>query len=178
MDSTEIYQEGYRIGPTHLYVEGEPASETIDFLTRNSRLGRSIWGDMHAQIAACRTGEQQLSALYSRFGPDVVREAARSIFDQCERLDREAVARVADGTYEAFGHLDSDRPGGSPVPVEVVGDGRRATSSPSTSPARAPDRRLPSTAAWPRRSRAPASLFKFLFNPDAPVTAGRSATSG
>lgn len=57
MDSTSIYQEGYRIGPTRLYREGEPQKEILDFLTRNSRLPRSIWGDMHAQIAACRTGE-------------------------------------------------------------------------------------------------------------------------
>ena len=51
-DSIEIYQEGYRLGPTHLYAEGKPCPETIDFLTRNSRLPRSVWGDMHAQIAA------------------------------------------------------------------------------------------------------------------------------
>jgi N-methylhydantoinase B len=171
MDSTEIYQEGYRIGPTHLYVEGQPASETIDFLTRNSRLGRSIWGDMHAQIAACRTGEQQLSALYTRFGPDVVRAAAREIFDQCERLDREAVSRVPDGTYEAFGHLDSDRPGGSPVPVKVsvtvAGDELTLDltgSSPQTGGCL--NCGLAQTISGARL------LFKFLFNPDTPVTGG------
>ena len=32
MDSTDIYQEGYRIGPTHLYREGVLQSQTIDFL--------------------------------------------------------------------------------------------------------------------------------------------------
>jgi hypothetical protein len=52
MDSTSIYQEGYRIGPVHLYKEGIPQDAILDFLTRNSRLPRSVWGDMNAQIAA------------------------------------------------------------------------------------------------------------------------------
>ena len=99
VDTTEIFQEGYRLGPTHLYRQGEPVAETIDFLMRNSRLPRSVWGDMHAQITACRTGERRLVALYTRFGADVVAAAAAAIFDQCERLDREAVAPVADGIY-------------------------------------------------------------------------------
>ena len=68
VDTTEIFQEGYRLGPTHLYREGEPVHEVIDLLMRNSRLPRSVWGDMHAQITACRTGERRLVALHERFG--------------------------------------------------------------------------------------------------------------
>lgn len=171
MDSTEIYQEGYRIGPKHLYVAGEPATETIDFLTRNSRLARSIWGDMHAQIAACRTGEQQLQALYARFGADVGREAAAAIFAQSERLDREAVGRVADGVYRAEGVLDSYGPGGEPVPVKVAvtvaGDEMTidlAGSSPQT----------PGCMNCGKAQTISAArlAFKFLFNPDVPVTGG------
>ncbi len=171
MDATEIYQEGYRIGPTHLYKAGEPCTETIDFLTRNSRLPKSIWGDMHAQIAACRTGEQQLQALYARFGADSVREAAQAIFAQCEQLDREAVAAIADGTYEAEGQLDSSGPGGDPVPVKVkvVVDGDRMTldlrgSSPQTPGCM--NCGLAQTISGARLA------YKFLFNPDTPVTGG------
>jgi N-methylhydantoinase B len=171
MDATEIYQEGYRIGPTHLYRAGEPCTETIDFLTRNSRLPKSIWGDMHAQIAACRTGEQQLQALYTRFGAQTVREAAQAIFAQCEQLDREAVAAIADGTYEAEGALDSHGPGGDPVPVKVkvVVEGDRMTldlggSSPQTPGCM--NCGLAQTISGARLA------YKFLFNPETPVTGG------
>ena len=77
VDTTEIFQEGYRLGPTHLYREGEPVQEVIDLLMRNSRLPRSVWGDMHAQITACRTGERRLVALHERFGSETVAAAAR-----------------------------------------------------------------------------------------------------
>ncbi len=120
MDSTSIYQEGYRIGPTLLYREGEPQTGILEFLMRNSRLPRSVWGDMHAQIAACRTGEIQFNELLKRFGRDTVEEAAEAIFEQCERRDREAVAEIPDGVYRAEGVMDSWGPGGDPVEVEVA----------------------------------------------------------
>jgi N-methylhydantoinase B len=171
MDSTEIYQEGYRIGPTHLYVAGEPATETIDFLMRNSRLSKSIWGDMHAQIAACRTGERQLDLLYSRFGPTTIRAAAQAIFDQSERLDREAVARVPDGLYTGEGALDSDGVGDQPVPVRVAITvaGDEMTLDLSGSSPQTPgclNCGLAQTISGARLA------FKFLFNPDVPVTGG------
>jgi N-methylhydantoinase B len=171
MDSTEIYEEGYRIGPTHLYSAGEPATETIDFLTRNSRLGRSIWGDMHAQIAACRTGEQRLQELLDRFGADTVREAAEAVFAQSERLDREAVARVRDGVYAAEGVMDSSGPGGRVVPVRVkvtvAGDEMTLDlrgSSPQTPGCM--------NCGFAQTISAARLAFKFLFNPDVPVTGG------
>lgn len=171
MDSTEIYQEGYRLGPTHLYAAGEPVKETIDFLTRNSRLSRSIWGDMHAQIAACRTGEQQLGALYDRFGGETIRAATDAIFAQSERLDRTAVARVPDGEYVAEGALDSFGPGGDPVPVKVkvtvTGDEMTidlAGSSPQTPGCM--------NCGMAQTISAARLAYKFLFNPDVPVTGG------
>lgn len=171
MDSTEIYQEGYRLGPTRLYAAGEPMTETIDFLTRNSRLSRSIWGDMHAQIAACRTGEQQLQALYDRFGAATITAAADAIFEQSERLDREAIARVPDGVYAAEGRLDSYGPGGEPVPVRVAvtvaGDEMTLDlrgSSPQTPGCM--------NCGLAQTISAARLAFKFLFNPDVPVTGG------
>lgn len=120
MDSTSIYQEGYRIGPTRLYRSGEPQREILEFLTRNSRLPHSVWGDLHAQIAACRTGERQLSDLMERFGRQTVDAAAALIFDQCEDLDRDNVAAIPDGVYRAEGEMDSWGPGGDPVFVQVA----------------------------------------------------------
>jgi N-methylhydantoinase B len=120
MDSTSIYEEGYRLGPTHLYRAGEPQTGVLEFLTRNSRLPRSVWGDMHAQIAACRTGERQFADLLKRFGRSTVEAASEVIFDQCEELDREAVAAIPDGVYTAEGVMDSWGPGGDPVEVRVA----------------------------------------------------------
>ncbi len=171
MDSTSIYQEGYRIAPVHLYREGKPERGMLDFLTRNSRLPRSIWGDMHAQIAACRTGERGLAELIDRFGLETVTAAAEVIFDQCERLDREAVASIPDGVYETDGEMDSWGPGGDPVYVKVVvtveGEEIRVDL----------DGSAPMTPGCLNcglaQTEAAANLaFKMLINSDVPVTAG------
>ena len=171
MDSTSIYQEGYRIAPVHLYREGRPERGMLDFLTRNSRLPRSIWGDMHAQIAACRTGERGLAELIDRFGLDTVTGAAGVIFDQCERLDREAVASIPDGVYETDGEMDSWGPGGDPVYVKVVvtveGEEIRVDL----------DGSAPMTPGCMNcglaQTEAAANLaFKMLINSEVPVTAG------
>ncbi len=171
MDSTSIYQEGYRIAPVHLYREGKPERGILDFLTRNSRLPRSIWGDMHAQIAACRTGERGLSELIDRFGLDTVTAAAEVIFDQCEQLDREAVASIPDGVYETDGEMDSWGPGGDPVYVKVVVTVEDEEIRVDL------DGSAPMTPGCLNcglaQSEAAANLaFKMLINSDVPVTAG------
>ncbi|MFB6395860.1 hydantoinase B/oxoprolinase family protein [Polymorphospora lycopeni] len=171
VDTTEIYQEGYRFGPTYVYRAGEPDTQTLDYITRNSRLPRSVWGDLHAQISACRTGERRLVALFERFGADVVRAATEETFRQSERLDRETVARIPDGVYRAEAAMDSGGPGQPPVPVKVAVTiaGEEVTidltgsSGPTAGSVNSP---LPGTVAGARLA------FKCLINPNAPVTAG------
>ena len=171
VDTTEIYQEGYRFGPTAVYRAGEPVREVIDYITRNSRLPRSVWGDLHAQIAACRTGEHQLAALHERFGADAVERAAEQIFAQCEHLDREAVRAVPDGVYRAAAHMDSGGPGLPPVEVctavSIEGDRMTIDLTGSSGPTRGPvNSPMPGTLAGARLA------FKCLINPNVPVTGG------
>ena len=119
-DSTEIYQEGYRLGPTRAFKEGKPEKNIIDFLMRNSRLPKSIWGDLQAQIAACRTGEREMKKLYKKFGMEVIDSACYSIFSQNENAEREAVKKMPNGNWKTVGSLDSWGPGGEPVKVVMT----------------------------------------------------------
>jgi N-methylhydantoinase B len=171
MDSTSIYQEGYRIGPVHLYKEGVAQDAILDFLTRNSRLPRSVWGDMHAQIAACRTGEIRLQALYEKFGEEVILEATERIWKQCEILDSQEVRKIPDGVYSAEGALDSDRPGGKPVPVKVkvtIADDKMILDLRGSSPQTGG-----SVNCGVAQTISAAKLaFKFLVNPEIPATGG------
>ena len=170
-DATSIYEEGYRLGPTHLYREGRPERGVLEFITRNSRLPRSIWGDLHAQIAACRTGERQLSELMDRFGRPTTEAAAEVVFAQCERLDREAVAAIADGVFRTEGEMDSWGPGGGPVyvraTVTVEGDEMLLDldgSSPQTPGCM--------NCGFAQTVAAARLAYKLLINPEVPVTAG------
>lgn len=119
VDSHEIYQEGMRWGPTRLYENGKPREDVIDLLRRNSRFGESTVGDMNAQVAAGRTGEKRLHALFDRFGAETIAAARDEIFKQTEILEREAVRAVPDGVYHAEGYLDDDGLGSDPLLVKL-----------------------------------------------------------
>lgn len=119
VDSHEIYQEGVRWGPTRLYAAGKPRDDVIDLLRRNSRFGESTIGDMNAQIAAGRTGEQRLCALFDRFGAETITSASEEIFKQTELLERTAVEALPDGEYHAEGFLDDDGLGSDPLLVKM-----------------------------------------------------------
>ncbi len=169
--ATEIYQEGYRLGPTLLIESGRERREVIDFLTLNSRLPVPIYGDMQAMIAACRTGERRYKAILDKFGLQTIREATASIFAQCEQLDREAVAAIPDGTYTAEGCLDNDGHTDEPLPVRVtvtVAGSEMSVDLTGSSP----QRRACVNAGRPYTVSALRLAFKFLFNPDVPVTGG------
>lgn len=171
IDSTSIYQEGYRLGPTQIYREGVRQDGIIDLLLRNSRVPRSIHGDMHAQMVAAHTGEVLLGKLYDRFGAETIQAATEEIFRQCEVLDLEAVRQIPDGVYEAEGALDSWGPGGDPVPVKVkvTVDGERVEldlrgSSPQTPGSM--------NCGYAQTVSAARLAFKFLIRPDVAATDG------
>jgi N-methylhydantoinase B len=142
VDSHEIYQEGVRWGPTRLYESGKPREDVIDLLRRNSRFGEATVGDMNAQIAAGRTGEKRMHALFDRFGAETIASARDEIFRQTEMLEREAVSALPDGVYRADGFLDDDGLGSEPLPVKleltVDGDAMTIDLSGSAEQARGP----------------------------------------
>ena len=120
MDSTEIFQEGLRLGPTRLVEGGVPRRDMLDLLSRNSRFPQPMLGDLQAQMACVRIGEQRLGAIIDRFGLDVVQAARDRINEQTERVEREIVAAIPDGVYTAEGCLDDDGiRAGEPVWVRV-----------------------------------------------------------
>jgi N-methylhydantoinase B len=129
VDSHEIYQEGMRWGPTRLYEAGKPREDVIDLLRRNSRFGEATVGDMNAQVAAGRTGEKGMQALFDRFGEETIVAARDEIFRQTEAREREAVSALPDGMYRAQGYLDDDGLGNGPILVnlELTVDGDSMT---------------------------------------------------
>ncbi len=169
--ATEIYQEGYRLGPTLLIEAGRERREVIDFVSLNSRMPLSILGDMQAMIAACRTGERQYKAILEKFGRGAVEDASASIFAQCEQLDREAIAAIPDGTYTAEGCLDNDGHTDETLPVRVTITVEGSEMSVDLTGS-SPQRRACVNAGRPYTISALRLAFKFLFNPDVPVTGG------
>src|SRR2546425_6605462 len=175
MDSVNIYQEGFRFGPTRICSRYAMREDIVDILRRNGRFGYSLVGDMNAQIAACRKGEERFRAIIDRFGLETIWAARDEIFRQSALLDREAIEAIPNGTYTAEGCLDNDGIGTEPVVVKVRVDvsGDQMTidlagSSPATTG--------PVNCGIAQTISAARVAYKLLINPDRPVDGGTFPT--
>ncbi|MEM6284120.1 MAG: hydantoinase B/oxoprolinase family protein [Chloroflexota bacterium] len=175
MDSVSIYQEGMRWPPTRIYENGEPRKDVIELLRVNGRFGYSLIGDMNAQIAAGRTGEQRYRAILERFGYDTVMAARDEIFRQSAQLEKEAVAAIPNGTYTSEGFLDNDGLSDERIPVKlkvVVDDDTMVIDLDGS----APQATGPVNCGFAQTISACRVAFKLLVNPDRPVDGGTFRT--
>ena len=79
--SQELYQEGIIIPPLKLASRGTLNNELIQLICRNSRTPEERKGDLAAQIAATKTGEQRLQDICIRYGPDTLAEHNEALLD-------------------------------------------------------------------------------------------------
>lgn len=175
VDSTEIYQEGLRLGPTKLVDQGSLVRDIVDIMARNSRLPGSLIGDMNAQIAACRMGERRFLEIIEKFGLDTVRRSMEMVFATAEALERAAIAAIPDGVYEAQGYQDNDFQTDEPilVKVKVTVQGEKMVVDTTGSS----HQRKGNTNCGRVQTLAAARLaYKFLICPEAGVTGGSFRT--
>jgi N-methylhydantoinase A len=171
VDSTEIYQEGIRLGPTRVVAGGRQLRDVTDLLGRNSRFSYPAIGDLGAQIACVRTGQRRLSAIIDRYGTGPIAAARDEIFAQTERFERAAVTAVPDGTYSAEGCIDNDGVGTEPcwvrLTVEVRGDEMTIDLTRSD-----PAAVGPVNCGEAQAVSACRVAYKLLMNPDNPPNGG------
>ena len=104
----DVYEEGLQIRSVKIYAEGKPNVEVLRLIEDNIRFPESSLGDLRAQIACCRTGEERLQQICRKYGGATFIEAVGVIWDQTDKLVREAVREIPDGVYKASSFLDDD----------------------------------------------------------------------
>src|SRR6185436_7095736 len=72
LDSTDMHQEGLIFPGTKVVSRGEPVKDIHELIRFNSRMPDAVLGDLHAQIAALRTGERRVAELFAVYSPPVV----------------------------------------------------------------------------------------------------------
>lgn len=107
-DSNDVLQEGMLFPHLKLYEEGQINQSLMDFILANTRFPDLVKGDLGAQIAACRTGENRYLALCKKYGADTIREAMELVFDQSEALMRRKIGEIPDGEWSAETCMDHD----------------------------------------------------------------------
>ena len=66
----------------------------------NIRIADLVVGDMEAQVAAARIGAERYSELLDQYGLETVTGAYEDLLDYSERLMRDAISAIPDGTLQ------------------------------------------------------------------------------
>lgn len=169
--SRDIYSEGLIIDAVPVRRRGEPVAEIERMLRANIRFPEESFGDMAAQIAACRIGENRFARLTAKYGRDTILAAIGRLWDRSDRQARSGVEEMPDGLYKATAQLDDDGAGSGPVTiavaVQVAGDQMEVDFS-GTSEQLAGNINCGASAA----TSAARVAFKSIFSPEAPANEG------
>lgn len=109
--STEIYQEGIRVPPRHLYRRGVLDQSFLDLFLTNTRTPDQNWGDMKACLAALATAERRVHELIRQYGVDDIRSGIPAVLDYAETQARRIIRHVPEGTYRFSDFIEADMVG-------------------------------------------------------------------
>lgn len=117
--STELYQEGIIIPPVKLKYSGWINEGVLNLITANTRDPQERVGDLEAQLAAHRAGENRLLDLLVEHGVDVVAEHAKALMDYSQRMTEATIAAIPDGKYTFEDALEGDGQAEFDIPIKV-----------------------------------------------------------
>ncbi len=168
---TEIYQEGLQIPPMAIFKSGRLNEEIYKLINQNVRTQYEVRGDLMAQFACARIGQQRVSELMSRESAEEVIYYMDEIQDYAERRMRAGIRTLPDGEYVFEDFLDDDGVTDAPVKIAVAltisGDELRADFSGCSDQVLGPlNARLPAAAS------CISYVCKAVIDPDLPACAG------
>lgn len=117
--SSEIFQEGLRIPPLRIVRAGAVDNDLLQLFLANVRTPVEREGDLTAQIAANRVGEQRLQELLAQFGLQRLQDYSNCLLDYGEQMMAAVIAAIPDGHYRFSDQLDDDGVGDQPVTITV-----------------------------------------------------------
>jgi len=122
----EIFQEGLIIPPLKLVRKGKIDDGILSLILSNVRTPDERRGDILAQVAANGIGRRRILETIERYGLAKVIRYGRLVQDYTERVLRETIRSIPDGTYVFSDVLDDDGISACPVrigvEIEVRGD--------------------------------------------------------
>ncbi len=115
--SNSIFQEGLIIPPVKLLKRGKIDNSIMQLILRNVRTPDERMGDFEAQIMANMVGVKRLKEFISEQSLRKVITYGNAIIDYAERLMREIIRDIPDGTYEFEDFLDDDGMGNERIRI-------------------------------------------------------------
>ena len=120
VNAKEHFAEGVRIPPVRLWEKGRYLWDVARLILSNTRAAEDTEGDLQAQAEATRVCEREILRLVEKYGRDTILTAFGEVQDYVERLTRQRVAALPDGTWQTEDYLDFDPDRGEGlVPIKV-----------------------------------------------------------
>jgi N-methylhydantoinase B len=115
----EIYQEGLIIPPIKLLHQGQINQAAWDLLLANVRTPQERSGDLRAQLAANQRGLLRFQELVTRYGAEEISLRMVQLLAYTERLTRQLLTSLPDGSFSFEDALDDDGIDPGPIPIRV-----------------------------------------------------------
>jgi N-methylhydantoinase B len=115
----EIFQEGLIIPPVKLFQSGTINQAVWDFILANVRTPQERAGDLWAQLAANYRGVERLKEFALRYGVEELEETMHALLKYTERMTRQMLLAVPDGTYQFTDFLDDNGIDDQQIPITV-----------------------------------------------------------
>jgi N-methylhydantoinase B len=107
-NATDIFHEGLRIPPMQLSCAGKMDQGIVRLIRSNTRMPDSVIGDLNAQIAAGKIAVRRLTELGARYSHDLVVRIFDELINRSEKMTRDALRELPQGTYVYEDTLDND----------------------------------------------------------------------
>lgn len=106
VDAVDAYAEGLQFKAIKAYEGGRRNEQVWRLLRDNIRASDMVVGDMEAQVAACQIGAQRYVELLEKYGRETVEASCEELMNYSERMMRQEIEALPDGTYRAEGLID------------------------------------------------------------------------
>jgi len=104
----DVYQEGIRVAGLKLVEAGSVREDVWQFVLDLTRLPHLFDLDLRGMVAAGNVSQRRMSALYDRYGVDVVQAAMARMIAYSEQKLRERLKAMPDGVFRAVDFLEHD----------------------------------------------------------------------
>ena len=118
--STELYQEGIIIPPVKVQLSGWMNDGVMALIIANSRNPEERLGDIEAQLAAHRVGENRLRDIMIDHGVERTSKHAAALLDYARKMTESVIADIPDGIYRYQDALEGDGQDEFEIPIQVT----------------------------------------------------------
>lgn len=115
----EIFHEGMRLPPVKVVRAGVLQQDILDIILTNTRTRDVHENDVLSQIASVRAAEQDIVALFKKYGANLMQDCFDALLADSEQQTREKILSIPDGVYEHQEQVLDDGAEGGPFNLRL-----------------------------------------------------------